>query len=581
VGAPIFYRDVPFMPILNDEKGIILPLDNFNMKYIKWRMRDISRRESKVVLDNMPTCANCHTFSRDGGWLGMDIDGTQGDKGAYGIQKVTRNMVYKRENIVSWNYDFKEKKSIKPTFGFLSSMAPDGEHVVSTVEEELFVVGYLDQAFLQVFYPTRGILAYYSKKRDEVKSLPGANDWDYVHCSPTWTPDGKEIIFSRAKAKDPFTRDQKMPAKANDPEETEIQYDLYRMPFNNGRGGKAVPVKGASFNGKSNNFAKVSPDGKWIVWVQCRNGLLMRPDSKLWIVPARGGGPRLMKCNTWRMNSWHSWSPNSRWLVFSSKKNTIYTQMFLTHIDENGMDSPPILIPNSTADNRAVNIPEFMNSSYDSLDRIDVPAISHFRYRIKAKEYIRDGFPDKAVGILQRGLQEENRDRLMRAEMMAMIGEVSDNPAQSIKMLRDAIAVDPEYSASWFMLGSEFKKTGKEQEAIRALKKSIQIAPDNFLAMVQLVKIYLVSQNPKIHDIGKALEYALEANKVTYYQKAYVLQNLARVYSANGQLQDAIKTAELAIQRAEEKKNWPRAEKIKNELRGYRKGMNFLSFIKR
>jgi len=44
------------------------------------------------------------------------------------------------------------------------------------------------------------------------------------------------------------------------------------------------------------------------------------------------------------MNSWHSFSPNGRWLVFSSKSRSPYTQMFLTHIDAEGRDSPAILI---------------------------------------------------------------------------------------------------------------------------------------------------------------------------------------------------------------------------------------------
>jgi hypothetical protein len=49
------------------------------------------------------------------------------------------------------------------------------------------------------------------------------------------------------------------------------------------------------------------------------------------------------------MNSWHSFSPNGRWLVFSSKSRSPYTQFFLTHIDEVGNDSPAIPIENSTA----------------------------------------------------------------------------------------------------------------------------------------------------------------------------------------------------------------------------------------
>jgi hypothetical protein len=51
---------------------------------------------------------------------------------------------------------------------------------------------------------------------------------------------------------------------ANDPNETQIQYDLYRIPFNEGKGGKPEQILGASQNGMSNNFPKVSPDGRWI-----------------------------------------------------------------------------------------------------------------------------------------------------------------------------------------------------------------------------------------------------------------------------------------------------------------------------
>ena len=44
-----------------------------------------------------------------------------------------------------------------------------------------------------------------------------------------------------------------------------MHYDLYRVPFNDGKGGPAERVVGASENGMSNNFPKVSPDGKSIV----------------------------------------------------------------------------------------------------------------------------------------------------------------------------------------------------------------------------------------------------------------------------------------------------------------------------
>src|SRR5215469_973969 len=79
------------------------------------------------------------------------------------------------------------------------------------------------------------------------------------------------------------------------------------------------------------------------------------------------------------MNSWHSFSPNGRWLVFSSKSRSPYTQMYLTHIDGVGNDSPAILIDNATAANRAVNLPEFVNIPPDGMLAISVPAVEMYR----------------------------------------------------------------------------------------------------------------------------------------------------------------------------------------------------------
>jgi Tol biopolymer transport system component len=106
--------------------------------------------------------------------------------------------------------------------------------------------------------------------------------------------------------------------------------------------------------------------------VQCANGQLMRPDSQLYIVPFGGGTARRMRANTRLMNSWHSFNPSGRWLVFSSKARSPYTQMYLTHLDADGNDSPAILIDNATAANRAVNIPEFVNIAGDGIDDIKV-----------------------------------------------------------------------------------------------------------------------------------------------------------------------------------------------------------------
>ena len=377
VGAPIFYRDVPLMPSAG-VNGVVSPLAPTSIPLIHWRLRDIREAESHTVLKDMPTCGNCHSFSADGKTFGMHIDGPANDKGLYAVVPVQKHMTIGSKDLVHWNVDGKVGTT---RVGFMSQVSPDGRYVVSTFAgpnekllDSYYVTNFLDYRFLQVFYPTRGILEWYNRATGLRSALPGADDPHFIQTDGVWSPDGKYIVFARAVAEAPREPGQQKAIYALDPNETQIKYDLYRIRFNGGKGGVAERLVGASENGMSNNFPKVSPDGKWIVFVECRNGQLMRPDSQLYIVPAEGGTARRLEANTSLMNSWHSWSPNGRWLVFSSKARSPYTQMYLTHIDAEGNSSPAILIDNATAANRAVNIPEFANigASADAIEDITV-----------------------------------------------------------------------------------------------------------------------------------------------------------------------------------------------------------------
>ena len=376
VGNPIFYRDVPLMPTVNTS-GHVSPLASGSTPLIRWLLRDIRKPESHTVLKHMKTCANCHSFSADGSTMGMDIDGPGDDKGLYAVTPVQNQITINSKDLLHWNTD---NTVGKVRVGFMSQLSPDGRYVLTTFAgptvksmiESYYVTNFMDYRFLQVFYPTRGILEYYDRKEGLRHPLPGADDPKYVQTDGVWSRDGKWIVFARALARDPRSKTQRPALHALDEFETSIQYDLYRVPFNGGKGGAAQRIVGASQNKMSNSFPKISPDGKWIVFVQSSNGQLMRPDSQLYIVPFAGGPARRMRANTRLMNSWHSFSANGRWLDFSSKARSPCTQMYLTHIDENGNDSPAILVDNATAANRAVNIPEFVNIAGDSIEEIKV-----------------------------------------------------------------------------------------------------------------------------------------------------------------------------------------------------------------
>ncbi len=486
VGAPVFYRDVPLMPS-RTEQGTIKPLDEGALPLVTWRLRDLSRPESRVVLKDMPTCANCHSFSRDGRTLGMDIDGPgapEVDKGGYALATLSEATVIDDGDVFSWNR-FPGKPEGTQTIGFLSRVSPDGRHVVTTVNESVYVVNFPDYRFLQVFYPTRGILAVRSRETGEIRPLPGADAPAFVHCDPVWSPDGRTIVFARAPARDPYTEGVPLATRANDDNETPLRYDLFRIPFDGGRGGTPVPIAGASGNGMSNTFPKVSPDGRWIVFVKCANGQLMRPDGRLWIVPFAGGRAREMRCNGSPMNSWHSFSPSGRWLVFSSKRNTPYTQMFLTHLDEAGNDSPAVLVPNSTAANRAVNLPEFVNIPPDGLRSIAVLAVAPRRAYERALELAKQGQHVDAIPLYERAL----RDKPGYVEARNNLGvalEEAGRPEEAIAHYREALRLEPDDVMAHNNLGLALRQQGRLEEAVEHCAAAVRLSPDSPKARADL-----------------------------------------------------------------------------------------------
>ena len=361
VGAPLFYREV-ILPFAEADK---------DPSRIRWRFGAIDSLPP-VVLEHVSVCANCHSFSRDGAILGMDADYAK-NKGAYVIAQVQEQMTLTPNDIISWN-DFDKGEG---AVGLLSQVSPDGRYVISTVRDMAVFIERPPLAFSQLFYPVKGILAVYDRQSRTFRALPGADDPNLIQSNPIWSPDGSDIVFARTKVPDlsrthgmgqsPLTRDD---SEMLADEGQALRFDLYKIPFNGGQGGTPVPLAGASHNGRSNYFARYSPDGRWIVFCRAKSYMLLQPDSELYIIPAQGGQARRLRCNTRRMNSWHSWSPNGKWLVFSSKAWSDYTQLCLTHIDANGDSTPPVLLAHLTAPDRAANIPEFVNTSPRAIVRI-------------------------------------------------------------------------------------------------------------------------------------------------------------------------------------------------------------------
>jgi tetratricopeptide (TPR) repeat protein len=484
VGDSIFYREVPlpFIEAVQDPSRI------------RWRFGSIeSEARPPIVLENLPVCGNCHSFARDGSALGLDVD-YGNDKGGYAILPVSPQMVLNDEKIITWS-DY-EKDDGELTFGLLSQVSPDGRHVISTVKDRAVFVATPGIEFSQLFFPIKGILVVYDTETGRYAPLPGADDPEYVQSNPTWSPDGKTVVFARAKAyrkerianaSEILLDEKDVPEFVEDKEP--FKFDLYRVPFNEGRGGTAEPIAGASHDGKSNFFAKFSPDGKWIVFCKAENYMLLMPDSELYIVPAEGGEARRLRANTRRMNSWHSFSSNGRWLVFSSKANTPYTQLFLTHIDDDGQSTPPVVLERFTGSDRAANIPEFVPLPANAIAKIEERFLD-------AYSFLRAGMANERTG----------------------------NYAGAVRAYERGLAVAPDNVELLNAIGFALFQQGKSQEATAALEKALAVDPKHWKAHNNMALAAIDLGELELAEAHYRESLAIEPQAAIYNDLGFVLE---------------------------------------------------------
>jgi Flp pilus assembly protein TadD len=283
------------------------------------------------------------------------------------------------------------------------------------------------------------------------------------------------------------------------------------------------------------------------------------------------------------MNSWHSFSPNGRWMVFSSKSRSPYTQMFLTHIDESGNDSPAILIENATAANRAVNIPEFVNIPPDGIMKIEAPAAEYAlhidladaamksrQYETAALEWKKalDLVPGNStahnslgVALAQAGKLDEAishyreavRLNPQYAEACNNLGEALAGKGavkEAIAQFEKAVRLGPSYATARSNLGMLLARTGQADKAVFHLKKVVDDKPDAVEARRNLG--HALAQKGDLREAGLQLE---KADKLSGGKDCLTLHLLGRVYADLGKLPEAIQAERKALALATEQNN--------------------------
>ena len=219
---------------------------------------------------------------------------------------------------------------------------------------------------IEVFDSESDLIAY-DVNKNEVTNIE--NDPAEMECFPFWAPDGKTLYYCSAHFEYSDTVTDK--GKEFVAHTQEAKYNLYKKSFNpeTMQFGARELVFAADSIDKSATLPRISPDGRYLMFTLAKYGVfhIWHHDAELWIMDLQTGVARNMEeINSPDTESYHSWSSNGRWVMFSSRRyDANYTRPFIAHVDANGRGSKPFELPCANPDHhrqllKSYNVPEFM-----------------------------------------------------------------------------------------------------------------------------------------------------------------------------------------------------------------------------
>ena len=218
---------------------------------------------------------------------------------------------------------------------------------------------------IEVFDSASDLIAY-DVQKNEVTNIE--NDSTEFEVFPCWAPDGKTLYYCSAhfEFRDTVSHDTEVIMRAK-----EIRYNLYKKSFDPDTytfGPRQLVYRADSLE-RSVTLPRVSPDGRYLMFTIGNYGVfhIWHHEADLCLTNLADGSIRPMdEINSADTESYHSWSSNGRWVIFSSRRDDGgYTRPFIAHIDADGRGSKPFELPQADPDYhrqfmKSYNIPEFM-----------------------------------------------------------------------------------------------------------------------------------------------------------------------------------------------------------------------------
>lgn len=310
--------------------------------------RNLENYKQTAIMENKMTggnCMNCHSFCmQDPSKMLFHMRATY--PGTYMIigDKIEKLNTKTEQTISSLVYP---------------SWHPSGKYVAFSVNNTAQSFHMNNKNVVEVFDDASDVVVYDVEKH-EIVTAPQLFSKDQYETFPTFSPDGKTLYFCSAEM-------QTMPVDFE-----KVKYSLCSIEFDpeTRKFGSVVDtLYNAQTEGKSVSFPRVSPDGKYLMYTLSGYGnfSIWHKDADLYMInlETKETYP-LDTANSDDVESYHSWSSNSKWVVFSSRRiDGLYTRPHFTHIDNEGKASKAFLLPQKSVDfyhkfMKSYNIPEFI-----------------------------------------------------------------------------------------------------------------------------------------------------------------------------------------------------------------------------
>ena len=325
--------------------------------------RDLSTFDQKPIIENtlIPgTCVNCHAFNKNNpNSMSLHLRGAQG---------ATMLLVDGKMELLNTKTDSTMSACVYPYWH------PSGKYIAYSVNQTKQGFHEIHNERVEVFDQASDIVVYNLKTNKLTTSHLLRTD--ALETFPVFSPDGKTLYFCSAKKQDIQTGYKN------------IKYSLCKIDFNSERGifgNKVDTLVSSALTGKSVSFPRPSFDGKFLMFTLSDYGnfSIWHREADLYLLTLKTGTFRSIKeVNSAETESFHDWSSNSHWFVFSSRRaDGLYTRPYFASIDEKGDVTKPFMLPQQD--------PRFYDSSLTSYN---VPEFVTSKVKVNVRE-----FEDKAL----------------------------------------------------------------------------------------------------------------------------------------------------------------------------------------